>query len=109
MPLTHGGRPILLQAIQPPVRPLPDDQSRVLAEWVQRRHQLVEMLTAERNRLRAMTGPARADIEAHLDWLNQRLTGLDAELEGLMANHPSWKALSALLRSAPGIGPVIAA
>jgi transposase len=97
------------EAIQPPVRALPDEQSRALAEWVQRRHQLIEMLTAERNRLRAMSGPARADIQAHLDWLDQRLTGLDAELERLIANHAVWKALSTLLCSAPGIGPVVSA
>src|SRR4051794_38286366 len=109
MPSTHGCWPILLQAIQPPVRALADEQSRALAEWVQRRHQLIEMLTAERNRLRAMSGPARADIEAHIDWLNQRLRGLDAELERLIANHPAWKALSALLCSVPGIGPVVSA
>jgi hypothetical protein len=58
--------------IHPPVRVLPDEQTRELAEWVQRRHQLVEMLTAERNRLRAMSGSARADIETHIDWLEKR-------------------------------------
>jgi hypothetical protein len=38
------------EAIHPPVRVLPNEQTRELAEWVQRRHQIVEMLTAERNR-----------------------------------------------------------
>ena len=65
------------EAIHPPVRVLPDQQTRELAEWVQRRHQLVEMLTAERNRLRAMSGSARADIETHIDWLEKRLVRLD--------------------------------
>src|SRR3979411_42051 len=82
------------EAIHPPVRVLPDEQTRELAEWVQRRHQIVEMLTAERNRLRAMRGPARADIEAHLDWLEQRLTRLDAEAETLISNPPPLKNLN---------------
>jgi transposase len=74
------------EAIHPPVRVLPDEQTQELAEWVQRRHQLVEMLTAERNRLRAMSGSARADIETHIDWLEKRLVRLDEELEWLIAD-----------------------
>jgi hypothetical protein len=62
-----------------------------LLQWVQRRHQLVEMLTAERNRLRAMSGSARADIETHIDWLEKRLVRLDEELERLIADNPVWK------------------
>jgi len=96
-------------AVQPPVRALPDPQTRELAEGVQRRHQIVEMLTAERHRLCAMMGPARADIQAHIAWLEQRLAQLDAELERLIASHPAWKELSTLLCSVPGIGPVVSA
>jgi hypothetical protein len=48
-----------------------DEQTREVAEWVQRRHQIVEMLTAERNRLRAMTRAARTDIETCIDWLEK--------------------------------------
>src|SRR5208283_3153678 len=77
------------EAIHPPVRVLPDEQTRELAEWVQRRHQIVEMLTAERNRLRAMSGSARADIETHIEWLEKRLVRLDEELERLIGQNPA--------------------
>ena len=97
------------EAIHPPVRVLPNEQTRELAEWVQRRHQIVEMLTAERNRLRAMSGSARADIETHIEWLAKRLVRLDEELERLIAQNPVWKDLSALLCSVPGVGPVVSA
>ena len=73
------------------MRVLPDEQTRDLAEWVQRRHQIVEMLTAERNRLRAMSGSARADIESHIEWLEKRLVRLDEELERLIGQNPVWK------------------
>jgi transposase len=60
------------------------------------------MLTAERNRLRAMSGSARTNIEAHIDWLEKRLARFDAELERLVANNPVWKDLSgALATSGP--------
>lgn len=97
------------EAIRPPVRNLPDGPTRELAEWVQRRHQIVEMLTAERNRLRAMLGSAKRDIEEHIEWLEKRLDRLDSELEGLIARDPLWKELSTLLSSVPGIGPVVSA
>jgi len=70
---------------------------------------LAALLTAERNRLRAMTGAARADIETHIEWLEKRLVRLDEELERLIACNPVWKELSALLCSVPGVGPVVAA
>jgi transposase len=92
------------EAIHPPVRVLPNEQTRELAEWVQRRHQIVEMLTAERDRLRAMSRSARADIETHIEWLAKRLVRLDEELERLIAQNPVWKDLSALLCSVPGVG-----
>jgi transposase len=97
------------EAIHPPVRVLPGEQTRELAEWVQRRHQIVEMLTAERNRLPAMNGSARADIETHIEWLEKRLVRLDEELERLIGQNPVWKDLSALLCSVPGVGPVVSA
>jgi transposase len=68
------------EAIHPPVRVLPNKQTRELAQWVQRRRQIVEMLTAERDRLRAMSGSARADIETHIEWFAKRLVRLYEEL-----------------------------
>ena len=97
------------EAIQPPVRVVPDAPTRELAEWVQRRHQIVEMLTAERNRRGAMVGPARCDIDEHIEWLEKRLAHLDGELEHLIAGNSAWKELSTLLCSTPGIGPVVSA
>jgi hypothetical protein len=38
------------------------------------------MLTAESNRLSAIRGKAREDIEANIEWLNQRLKGLDEQI-----------------------------
>ena len=40
------------EVIQPTLRPLPDEQTQALAALVMRRRQLVDMLTAEKNRLR---------------------------------------------------------
>jgi transposase len=51
-------------AIRPPVRPVPDDQTQALAALVARRRQLMEMLTAEKNRLRLAARPLQQRLSA---------------------------------------------
>lgn len=63
--------------IQPEVRPIPDEQTQLLGELVSRRHQVVEMLKAEKNRLPTMKGPMRKHIQVHIDWLKQQLEQLE--------------------------------
>ncbi len=63
--------------MQPVVRPLPSEQTRQLSDLVTRRHRVVEMMTAEKTRLQGMIGAALEDIEANLNWLQQRLKCLE--------------------------------
>lgn len=51
------------EVMQPQVRSLPSEQTRQLNDLVTRRHQLVEMITAEKNRLLGSSGRVREDIE----------------------------------------------
>ena len=95
------------EAIRPQVRPLGDQQIRHLSEQVTRRQQLVEMLTAERNRLAAMHDATRQDIQSHIEWLQKRLQDLDADLEQTIRKTPMWVERVNLLQSVPGIGPVV--
>lgn len=96
-------------AVRPEPRPLPDAETAELGALVARRRQLVEMLTAERNRLRAAAGPVRADLQEHIRWLGQRLAGLDRELGRRVRSSPAWREREDLLRSVPGVGPTVAA
>jgi transposase len=66
------------EAVRPPVRPLPDEATRHLQALVARRRQLLEMLTAERNRRQAADPALHGRIDAHLRWLEEAL----AEIEG---------------------------
>jgi transposase len=43
------------EAVRPEPRPIPDAQARALGELVARRRQIIEMMTAERNRRRQLT------------------------------------------------------
>jgi transposase len=96
------------EAIRPPVRPLPDDAMQRLSALVARRRQLIEMLTAEKNRLGSALPAIRPEIQAHISWLEQRLRGLDEELEATIRSSPIWRAQDDMLQSMPGVGPVLA-
>ena len=95
-------------AVQPAVRPLPDAATQGLAAVVTRRRQLVDMLTAERNRLSCAPVVLRKELQAHIRWLERRIAGLDTELEHAIRTSPVWRAQEDRLRSVPGIGPIVA-
>ncbi len=95
-------------AIRPTPRPLPDAATQTLAALVTRRRQLVAMLTAERNRLGSAPRVLRAEIQAHITWLQRRLGRLDEDLNQAIRTSPAWRAQDDLLQSVPGVGPVLA-
>jgi transposase len=95
------------EAVQPEVRPLADEASQQLAEIVARRRQVVEMLTAEKNRLGTVRGAMQQDIEAHIAWLETRLEALEAQLKQGIEQSPLWLARVNLLQSVPGVGAVL--
>jgi transposase len=94
--------------VRPAVRPLPDDAARRLGALVARRRQVLGMRAAESNRLGAtLEEELRADIRAHLRWLDKRLANLDRELRDQLRASPVWREKEDLLRSVPGVGPVL--
>jgi transposase len=95
--------------IQPKLRPLPDAATRELSGLLARRRQLVEMRTAEANRLHMAVERVRPDIREHLRFLDKRITELDRELHDHLRASPLWRDKENLLRSIPGVGPVLSA
>lgn len=95
-------------AIKPPLRQLKSQNEQELDALTGRRRQLVEMLTAEKNRHgSAATDTVREEIKQHIDWLEERLDELDEQLQGLLKCSPVWRAKDEILQSVPGIGPVV--
>jgi transposase len=72
-----------------------------------RRRQLLDMLTAERNRLEHAVGPIRRSLVDHIRWLERRVAAADRDLDDTIARSPVWRAKEDLLRSMPGVGPVV--
>ena len=94
-------------AVRPAVRPLTDAATQALSALVTRRRQLVEMLTAEENRRKTASPAIRGDIQDHMAWLRKRLKELDKELSQAVRTSSLWREQEDLLRSVPGIGPVV--
>jgi transposase len=95
------------ESIRPQVRPLPEPEVQALDALMTRRRQLLGILTMEGNRLGSCRDEAvRADLRAHISWLEERLRTSDKELKGRIEASPAWKEKDDLLRSIPGIGAV---
>ena len=93
-------------AIDPQISPLPDADVRALQALLARRSQLVAMRTQELNRVAQTTSALRAQIKAHITWLNQAIRACDVDLTSKLRTSPVWKAKEDLLRSMPGIGVI---
>jgi transposase len=96
------------EAVRPPVRPLPDEATRRLGALVARRRQLLEMLTAERNRRYAADPALHERIDSHLHWLEEALAEIEQDLDEAVRGSSIWRAKEELIRSVPGIGRVSA-
>jgi len=96
------------EAIRPEPRPLPDDQAQQLQALLVRRRQILEMIVAEKNRLHLAHKSVIPDIQEHVAWLEKSLGELDKELHDLLRNSSIWREKDDLLRSVPGVGPVLA-
>lgn len=101
--LAHFG-----EALQPEVRPLPDEQTRALQALLTRRRQLVDMLVAEKNRHAALTRQPKLQkgVAEHIAWLNQRIADLDNELKAQLEQSPVFCQNNRLLQSVPSVGDV---
>ena len=98
---------LFAERVRPELRPLPDAAVQALDALLTRRRQLLEMLVAEQNRLGFAAAAVRRDITQHIHWLQRRLHDVDGDLEQTIRGSPVWRAKEDLLRSVPGVGPVV--
>ena len=100
--LAHFG-----EATKPDLRPLPDDSTRALQALLARRSQVVEMVTAEKNRCRTATQRLQPQIQEHIRYMEKQLKELEQGLSELLSSSPVWRTKEKLLGSVPGVGPVL--
>jgi transposase len=93
------------EAMKPEIRPIPDAAAQELGALIVRRRQVVQMLTAEKNRRQIAPKRLHKDIDRHVAWLEEALRRLDEELQETIRNSPVWREKDDLLQSVAGIGP----
>jgi transposase len=98
---------LFAERVRPAPRPLPDESAQALDALLTRRRQLVEMLTAERNRLLGARPAVRRDLQQHIRFLERRLREADDDLQTAVKVSPLWRVKDDLLRSVPGVGRVV--
>lgn len=94
--------------IQPEaLRPKEANEIRLNA-LVTRREQLVEMRTAEQNRLGTAQNSMQVDIREHIEWIGVRIQELEAQIDEMLDRLPEWRTQAARLDSIPGVGMITA-
>jgi transposase len=97
---------LFARAVQPPIRPLPDEKTVELQERLARRQQLVQLHTMEHNRLEHVRAETvRKSIQGVLDVLAEQLDQIDQDIDQRIQESPVWRVKEELLRSVPGVGP----
>lgn len=90
-------------------KPLADEQTRLFAELITRRRQIMAMIVAEEARLkRAANRQLKKSISRLLVALRREMETLDEDLDSQVRTSPLWRIKENLLSSVPGIGKGIA-
>lgn len=93
------------QAIKPEPRAIKDDQAQALTAIIARRRQIVDMITAEKNRLSMSHESVKKDIRETIEWLQKRLKDINDDLSKNVQANNVWKAKVDILQTCKGIGP----
>jgi transposase len=98
-----------VEATKPEIRPLHSAETLALADLMARRRQIVQMITAERQRaMRTNNSKLQKSIARLLKALQRELDSLDDDIDTSVRGSPVWREKEDLLSSVPGVGKVIA-
>jgi len=95
--------------IKPQSRQLRDEESQEIKASVSRRRQLLEMITAEKNRLAIARKHLKPGILAHIEWMKQEIEEIDGNIRQQIESSAMWREKDNLLQSIPGVGRVLSA
>lgn len=98
-----------VEATKPPLRPMPDEATQLLADLVARRRQIVQMIGAESQReKRARDKRLKKSMARVKSALEKELAEIDGQIDDTFRKSPAWIEKAELLQSVPGVGRVIA-
>jgi transposase len=95
--------------LQPPAQEVVDEQTRTMKALVARRHQLVQMHTAENNRLEHACDKAiKRSIRAILQTIERQMDKVEKQIRDHIDSLPELRQKTKRLASVPGIGETTA-
>jgi transposase len=98
------------EVVRPRTMSLPPKKQAEIVELVTRRRQLLDLRTAETNRLESIRlKDVRKSIEQVLNCLKKQIAAIEKQIAKLLASDDEWNDKADLLLSVPGVGPVTAA
>lgn len=98
------------EVIQPMIYQVPSAIQSQLSHLVDRREQLVEMCTMEKNRTELCGNKMiLTALNDHIKILEQQIKEIETQVEGLIKSENEFSQKAALLRSIVGVGPILTA
>lgn len=95
--------------MKPKAKAIRDQAQLALSQQVTRRRQMVQMVTAEKNRAQTALGAMKEQIERHIAWLQSEIEHLENEINQAIMADPIWQETAERLQSTPGVGAITAA
>lgn len=99
---------VYAERIRPEPNIVDDPLQDELADFCGRRRQVVDMITAEKNRLDKITGRIKKHIEKHLKVLLKMLDELNEQIATFIKNNETFAQKTEILKTISGIGAVTA-
>jgi transposase len=98
------------QLVRPRTLAKTHEKQEELADAVARRRQLVELRTAEKNRLEtAVSKLVRKSVQQMINQLDKQIKRIEKQILALLASNDEWKEKGEIIQSTPGVGPITAA
>ena len=94
--------------IRPEPQEIKEEAEMRLAALVSRREQLVNMRSAEQNRLDTIHSSMKADVREHIEWISIQVKTIEEEMKQLGDSISAWKEQAKRLETIPGVGYITA-
>jgi transposase len=88
-------------------KPIESENLRELKALTTRRSQLIEIRTAEQNRLDCSPPSMHKNIKKHLTWLAKQIQQIETDIDDHIKMDESFKEKETLLQTVPGVGKVL--
>lgn len=95
--------------MKPRAKAIRDQAQLALSQQVTRRRQMVQIVTAEKNRAQTALGAMKEQIERHIAWLQSEIEQLEDEINQAIIVDPLWRVTAERLQSTPGVGVITSA